>query len=701
MKLSRLKIRNFRCFGDQEKTIEFDDLTTFIGINSSGKTAVLIALIKLFGRSASRRSLERGDFHVPKGIEVEKMREQDLHIEAIIEFPELDDEFDDIAKNTVPLAWQHFTVDEPNGKPYVRLRLEAKWNSGNSPDGDIEQKYFFITSSENEDEIPEDHKSPASNLDLSKVEIIYVPAIRNPETQLKNASGTILWRILRGINWPAEINQQVTQIGREVDEQLSNVGGFALLQEVLPREWKKLHSDIRYTNVSISFNADDFSELLGKLDARFFPAEIPGSYSVTSLGEGLRSLFYLSLVSSLLQFESHALQDVHKDGGNAEKGEDSNNPNLFNPDFVPPLLTMLAIEEPENHIAPHLIGRIMNVLDNISGQSNAQVAVTSHSPSIVKRVHPESIRYLRMCHENLFTIVNRLELPDSNDEKYKYVKEAVQAYPEIYFARFVVLGEGDTEEIVIPKALLSHGLTLDGSAVSVVPLGGRMVNHFWKLLESIDIPYATLLDLDLERGTGGWARIKYVIQQLQKHQGNPSLLLRELIEKGIMSNQIELQELHMRGTNYEQIKICLSLLESHGVFFAEPLDMDFMMLKAFPEAYKNTVEDRGGSGPRIPDQEDDPINFRDYTEKAVSATLKSDKARGEHYSDADKLLMVWYKYLFLERGKPSTHLLAIAHLRDGEFFEKLPDSIKRLLQYVEELLKKDPQSLLYQEEQGA
>lgn len=33
--------------------------------------------------------------------------------------------------------------------------------------------------------------------------------------------------------------------------------------------------------------------------------------------------------------------------------------------------------------------------------------------------------------------------------QYKSIKEAVKAYPELYFAKLVILGEGDSEEITI------------------------------------------------------------------------------------------------------------------------------------------------------------------------------------------------------------------------------------------------------------
>lgn len=51
------------------------------------------------------------------------------------------------------------------------------------------------------------------------------------------------------------------------------------------------------------------------------------------------------------------------------------------------------------------------------------------------------------------TKVRAITLPDKEKlaDQYKFIKEAVKAYPELYFAKLVVLGEGDSEEIILPK----------------------------------------------------------------------------------------------------------------------------------------------------------------------------------------------------------------------------------------------------------
>jgi hypothetical protein len=693
MEIRELRLSNFRCFGPEETVISFDDITTFVGLNSTGKTAVLYALLKLFAKSASVRELKRGDFHIQKGEKPGNIAERELYIEAVIYFPEIEEEEDATSSNTVPPFYEEMTVEEPGGELYARMRLEAKWKRSNVPEGDIDQRYYFITVPIGSDIADSDeHRRRVTANHRANIEIIYVPAVRDPILQLRNASGTILWRVWNGINWPNTINQPMKGIGDQVEDTLSEVDGFSTLQKTMEEQWRSLHTDERYNHVALRFNSVDLDAILKKLEVRFWPTVEPRSYEVDELGEGLRSLFYLSLVNSLLELEAFALKQQQDIKSSREDDED---PPMFNHSFTPPALTILAVEEPENHLAPHLLGRVMDTLHNIASKSNAQVIVTSHTPAIVKRVAPESIRHLRICREKLCTIANSVCLPETGTEAYKYVKEAVWAYPEIYFARLVVLGEGDTEEIVLPKALELLETTLDGSGISVVPLGGRYVNHFWRLLNELDIPHITLLDLDLGRGTGGWARVKYVIKQLVEKGRDLEGLLQAMNEAfleydiSLSLRADDIESLHLKEDDREILESLLDVFVHYDIFFAFPLDMDFMMLKAFPDAYKLATGE--GYGPRIPN-EDDTEKYKERLESGVRATLKTEQPNFDLYTASEQLLMVWYAYLFLSRGKPGTHILALSQIEQEDFNEKLPRTLKDLTRKVKMLVEAEAAS---------
>ena len=190
MRLSKLKLMNYRCFGLEEQIILIDDLTTFIGSNSAGKTAALSALNCMFSENSNDRILQRSDFHLPKEMAPDEMESQNLYIEAIFEFEELQSETG-VGEYAIPIFFQHLVVDNPGGLPYLRIRLEATWEKSSTIEGSIDSKISYITCPESV-EIEDVHRTNAARRDLDKIRVVYIPAVRDPSRQLKNASGTML-----------------------------------------------------------------------------------------------------------------------------------------------------------------------------------------------------------------------------------------------------------------------------------------------------------------------------------------------------------------------------------------------------------------------------------------------------------------------------------------------------------------------------
>ena len=275
-------------------------------------------------------------------------------------------------------------------------------------------------------------------------------------------------------------------------------------------------------------------------------------------------------------------------------------------------------------------------------------------------------------------------LPESTDEASRFVREAVRAYPELYFGKFVILAEGPSEEIVLPRIASATGLEIDKSFVCVVPLGGRHVNHFWRMLTDLEVPYATLLDLDVGRQSGGWARIKYVCDQLLRIGIDPEALLEfgHENQKDQMSQE-ELENLHKKPvSDYAELQRWVRHLEEFNVFFSAPLDLDLLMLLQFPDAYKKIG---AGSGPRIP-TEDSP-EWEPYIRGAIGAAVGNNDEGLTLYSNTSatwKELFPWYRYLFLSRGKPATHIQGLAEVPEEGLKKNAPPTYLRLLTLCEE-----------------
>lgn len=642
MKLTQLKLENFRSFGPFAETIDFNSITGLIGHNSAGKTAILSAIRVLLGNLR----LKQSDFHCVNEQSIEHI---EMKIEARFDFFDSSESQEECGETSIPTFFETLTIQNEGENPYIRIVLDAKWTPSNSPEGDIDSSISFITSSDDDTK-----RVPMTAFFRSKIDVIYIPAIRNPYEQLNNAAGTILWRLLKQINWKESDKLDISQKIDSLDRAISDKDGISLIEETISAQWKIYHNDNRFSDAKIKFGSTDLNKILKKLEVEFSPGPHNRSYKIGDLGDGLQSLFYFSLIDAFLKTEEKGLKEI-------SKNIDENDRTL---NVSPPELTILLVEEPENHINPQLLGNALSNLRSISKNENSQVVFTSHNPSVVKRIDPEEIRHVRM--ESLFesSVVNKLVLPDKESDAYKYVKNAVIAYPELYFSSLIILGEGDSEEIIIPFFLKEKYPNLDSVGISVVPLGGRHVNHFWRLLNQLQIPYITLLDFDLERYGGGWSRIKYALKELIKIDpavGEVEMKNSKTTIADIIDNLDKREDNNYKGW--------LNFLKESSIYYSYPLDVDFLMLENYKNDYIETLSSNEGpfveiGGKRIKmqnisDEEKTTEEFKSKRDVSIRNTLKEHGGSGEGYSDTQKELMIWYDYFFLGRGKPVTHRLAL------------------------------------------
>lgn len=687
MRLNKVKLYNYRSFS-KEQIIQFDDLTTIIGNNSSGKTAALAALNCIFSQIANDRILKRSDFHVPKDMKPENMTKQDLYIEAVFSFDEVQSD-DGERSVTIPLFYDSMVVDSPNSQPILRIRLTGIWEKSSNIDGSIESRIEYIVCPEGE-EIIDKNRVSAKRRDLDYIRMLYVPAVRDPSKQLKNVSGTMIHQILSAVRWSDRTKESIKTAIEQLNTLFVSESGVSLLNESIHNQWINYDSDERYSNAVLRFNSTDIESSMKNSEVYFSPTVTEMEYTIDEMGDGLRSLFYISMVNSILDVETRIIEE--------DSDKDDNEKAFLH---MPPVLTIVAIEEPENHIAPQLLGKLILNLKKIAKKNNAQVIITSHSPAIVKRIDTEKLRVFRMYEPEMCTLVKTISLPDKKkyNDQYKYIKEAVWAYPEVYFAKVVVLGEGDSEEIILPRYFEVHGEELDTSGISVVPLGGRYVNHFWRLLSAIDIPYITLLDLDREREGGGWGRIKYATEQLIKNGIKKEELLE--VENGKVLSDAEFEKMHTWAVDdVDNMNGWISGLEKYNVYYSGPLDIDFMMLECMDEKYKALLEK--DEGPRLEVQingekhkyniqELDISQYRDeyleHVKNDVKQTLKKEGGTGDTYTQKQKELMLWYNYFFLNRGKPTTHLSVLSSMSDEEIKNNTPEVIARIIEKTKDILK--------------
>lgn len=648
MKLQHIRICGFQSFGLEPTTVSFEDLTFLIGPNGSGKTAALQALCRLFSFDPSQRRLRKSDFFVPHD-EQEHPGQRTLWIEADFLFPELADESGE--HSTIPSHFGHMRLADPLGVPRVRYRLEASIGI----DDEIEQTLLYVL--EVDDEGHPSETAPVPRDERNHIQVHYLPARRDPSDHIAYSTNALLGRILRAVDWKQQ-REKISQLTTDISESLKLNPSVLALSDGISKTWGALHKGRFFKDPSLTFVASEIESLLRHLSVSFSPGHGEQMIDFSRLSDGQKSMLYLSLVLS-----SQAIGRAVLSGKEKSFDVDKLKPAIFN---------IVALEEPENSLSPYYLGRIVSSLKLLVSNldfDDAQALIATHAPSMLRRVDPSAIRYLRLD-ESRRTVVTKIIMPpNEKGEAYKFVREAVQAYPEIYFSRFVILGEGDSEEIVLPKLLEAKGILVDEAAISIAPLGGRHVNHFWRLLSGLDIPYVTLLDLDVARYGGGWGRIKYVAAELLKHRPDVNYLTQEQIKN--LPNWNDATNKILDVEKDPKYKCCIADLEPLGVFFSSPMDLDFSMLKAYPSAYN--LSDAERVTPKL---------------AHVKSVLGDSHFDSKQYALKDRKFFIGYHKRFKLDSKPKSHIEAMSKLTTAELNVTMPPSLARLADYVKAQMEK-------------
>ena len=86
---------------------------------------------------------------------------------------------------------------------------------------------------------------------MDKIRVIYVPAVRDPSKQLKNASGSLMYQIMNNINWSDEIKNLIKTNLQERNAQLGQERGVSIFGTSIASQWKEDHSDNHYSTANL------------------------------------------------------------------------------------------------------------------------------------------------------------------------------------------------------------------------------------------------------------------------------------------------------------------------------------------------------------------------------------------------------------------------------------------------------------------
>jgi putative ATP-dependent endonuclease of OLD family len=640
VRITRLRLSNFQSFGPEPTSIGLEEMTYVLGPNGAGKTAVLVALSKLFSPALAQRQLRPDDFHVSvrEGAGEATKPNGTLWIEVDVEIAEAGKEE---LHPSVPPSFAHMRITTADGVPQVRVRLTGTLEA----DGFVDEKLEYIVEVDEHDEPTK--RYAMSRHDRAHIEVHYLPAQRDPGHHISFSTASLVGRILRAVDWTAE-REVLAKLSKDLTKALTANTTVSGIGVSLASEWTGLHTGEFFRDPTIAFGRGELEGILSQLTVTFAPSHGGEPLAFDRLSDGQKSLLYMSLV---LAWQAMARRVLN--------GEDTS----LDPDRLrPPVLTVMALEEPENSLSPQYLGRIVRQLRASCERGDCQALIATHAPTLLRRVPPEAICFLRLDDARQ-TTVRRIVLPDNDQEAAKYVSEAIKAFPELYFSRVVVLGEGDSELVVLPRVLAAAGIAEDDASVSVVPLGGRHVNHFWRLLNELDIPHVTLIDLDAGRYHGGWGRVRNALKQLNKVKPGT------FAEKDI--NALPKWDANhsfpeLGATAATDVKGSIAALEQHRTFFSNPVDLDLMMLQAYPAAYD--------------------VDTGEPDDSVITSVLGKSHKNEDRLPEEVRSLFAHYHARFGVQSKPATHLTALATLTDEALMAGLPEVLKRLVQSTQDVL---------------
>jgi putative ATP-dependent endonuclease of OLD family len=225
------------------------------------------------------------------------------------------------------------------------------------------------------------------------------------------------------------------------------------------------------------------------------PRQGEAELDLEELGEGTRNLILLSLLRSY--------------AANLRKtGEEPSG--------------ILALEEPEIYMHPQAQRNLHRILREIAN-NGIQVIISTHSTSFVESEYFDSIGLVRkvldpevatrQCSD--LTLVTKDELVQhckktgvptgkTSTENIREYYKSTSNYRlnEAFFARFVILVEGESEELALPEYFRAAGLDCDMKGVSIIPVQGKnQLPKYWRLFSAFRIPLLVMFDND-DDGTG-------------------------------------------------------------------------------------------------------------------------------------------------------------------------------------------------------
>lgn len=542
MKICSFKIQNFKTFDSEGITLSASDLTALIGENSTGKSNVLEALDIFF--NFSKTKISKQCFHhddISKEILIEvtfekltadELKKFSIHLDekkaltitqkikvippedkSLVDIDEDEYDYQENKHGTkweATLEWAKYGPKPPGKKDLTawwkqELRIadfnfKSMFENENIPTQEIYYEKIQQLWEEHFDIIPKEKMTGdekvlgwSNKLKGNLPKFFYVPAVKSVEEDLKcqktNPFGVMInWLtdnisddIKRDFEGKAEkiISEAIEKIDKDED-------GSSKL---------KFINDQLNTNLGVTLDC--------KLELKFGKPKIsdivfptPNLYAddgyhseITLKGHGLQRLTILSLLRTY---------------NDLKKRTDKNDRNMI-----------LAIEEPEIYLHPPVKRATYKLIRELSSGPD-QVVYSTHDGFFVSVEHFDEIRlFRRVVGHKPKTVIHELQIGDlikhyKNtygkvvDEmslRHRFAHICDDSKNEGFFAKKVILIEGETEKYSLPIYFEHKNFDIDKERIAIISAGSAdNIGYLYIIFNEFHIPCYIIFDGDKPDG---------------------------------------------------------------------------------------------------------------------------------------------------------------------------------------------------------
>jgi putative ATP-dependent endonuclease of OLD family len=466
MKIQTLSIKNFRSI--ERLNISLPNISAFVGPNNAGKTNILEAIRRVLMPEYGPRATDFSEDDV-------YLRDpnRDIQIEVTFDSPipyARLQRADPVYITTLRFVYDRYKRGESRGQRRFEqqcldadghtLTIQKSWGGGGKRP-DFEPLLG----------IPQDVRD--------QIPFIYVGTNRSLTAQLPSARNSLLRRMFEDIDRDLRAPSQIIELKRR-DGSTATVHRLERFHNLITAamdllktpEFEKLESAIKrhaLDHLGLDAAVDDVDLYFTPLDTLDFYKSLDlmvreGDFTIsaTQMGGGMQNAIVLGIL--------RAFEETRRQGA------------------------IVLIEEPEMFLHPQMQRSLYATLRRLADDN--QIIYTTHSPHFVSIPEYTNVLLVRRTKENGTTVTQSALMNEEwRREKLRQALDAERS--ELFFARRLVIVEGDTERLSLPEFARKLGLDIDSAAATVVEVGGkRNLIDIADLSISFGIPTGIIYDKD-------------------------------------------------------------------------------------------------------------------------------------------------------------------------------------------------------------